>query len=411
MDISKIDAFNPNRIDWKRLTAKEIMKYEDRGVEVPDIYLQWAHEFLNAVEEAQNDEVTYEIATAQARHSTDDKENTTQPLPQKPDIAEKRTTHTNNKSQKVSSTQTSPQDNTPTAEETPQTSNEVSENNEEEEKTPQTAAEVRAKLVKEGSSILSLGSSFMELSGAKRQLATTAITIANNIGAISSNEIAQLEQDMQNLMAEIDAAKNEIRDISKHPDNRDSITRINELQARINSLGIEGQTQLSNAELDFSNYDSELSSQEGIGETAQDYGSETISIGEEIVSDNMYWMYRSFGRNVISAGEIASNEGMNAIIARDYAQSTNDESQSKNNALQAELQRASGITITPNLGQNRDDENNQPKDLLNNNFKEKSESDKSIKAAQNDGTDNTDKINTDVNEIIKRKIRRGENLG
>ena len=74
MDVARIEAFNPNRINWKILTAKEIIKYERQGVEVPDVYLQWAQEFISSVNETDSDNITYEAAKSEERHNSDIKD-------------------------------------------------------------------------------------------------------------------------------------------------------------------------------------------------------------------------------------------------------------------------------------------------------------------------------------------------
>ena len=62
MEISAISAVSPRQIDWRKLTAKEIIKYEQQGVEVPNEYLQWAKQFQADLNSAQNDDTTYEMA-------------------------------------------------------------------------------------------------------------------------------------------------------------------------------------------------------------------------------------------------------------------------------------------------------------------------------------------------------------
>ena len=62
MDVARISAVSPKQIDWRRLTAKEIVKYDQQGVEVPTQYIQWAKEFLASLET--NDDVTYEKASS-----------------------------------------------------------------------------------------------------------------------------------------------------------------------------------------------------------------------------------------------------------------------------------------------------------------------------------------------------------
>ena len=49
MDVSRIEAYNPKYYSWRDMTAKEILKYSKQGVEVPDIYVQWAQEFLKNI--------------------------------------------------------------------------------------------------------------------------------------------------------------------------------------------------------------------------------------------------------------------------------------------------------------------------------------------------------------------------
>ena len=151
-----------------------------------------------------------------------------------------------------------------------------------------------------------------------------------------------------------------------------------------------------------------MAQQEGIGENAQEYGTETVAAGQEVQD---YIFYNAFGRNVISSGKKAISEGENALNMRNNALGTNQDSQSRLNALESEMQSRTGIKVanTAETEENNEENNNLEKQA--NESQQKPESDKDIKASQNDGTDNTDKANTDINEIIKRKIRRGENMG
>ena len=47
MDVSRIEAISPRQIDWRRLTANQIIKYQEQGVDVPSQYIQWAQNFDN----------------------------------------------------------------------------------------------------------------------------------------------------------------------------------------------------------------------------------------------------------------------------------------------------------------------------------------------------------------------------
>ena len=62
MDVSRIEAVPIRQIEWRKLTANQIIKYENLGLDIPSQYLQWAKEFLNDVNSAQKDEITYEMA-------------------------------------------------------------------------------------------------------------------------------------------------------------------------------------------------------------------------------------------------------------------------------------------------------------------------------------------------------------
>ena len=55
MDIQKLNA----NIKWQQLTAKEILRYQEQGEEVPNEYQKWAAA-INAVLDVP-DEVTYEM--------------------------------------------------------------------------------------------------------------------------------------------------------------------------------------------------------------------------------------------------------------------------------------------------------------------------------------------------------------
>ena len=65
MDVSRIEAAPTKIIDWRRCTAKEIIKYNNDGVEVPPQYLKWAIDFRQDLEKNDKDETTYEMAEKQ----------------------------------------------------------------------------------------------------------------------------------------------------------------------------------------------------------------------------------------------------------------------------------------------------------------------------------------------------------
>lgn len=60
MNISRIEAYNPViKINWQILTARQILDYKNLGAEVPDVYLNWAKEFIVSIQENDNDTITY----------------------------------------------------------------------------------------------------------------------------------------------------------------------------------------------------------------------------------------------------------------------------------------------------------------------------------------------------------------
>jgi len=65
MDVSRIEAISPKQIDWRKLTAPEIIEYKEQGIDVPSQYLQWAQGFLADVNAADTDDTTYEAANSQ----------------------------------------------------------------------------------------------------------------------------------------------------------------------------------------------------------------------------------------------------------------------------------------------------------------------------------------------------------
>ena len=64
MDVARISMITPKPIDWRKLTAKDIIKYDAQGMEIPSQYLQWARAFHVDLEKNDTDETTYEMAVS-----------------------------------------------------------------------------------------------------------------------------------------------------------------------------------------------------------------------------------------------------------------------------------------------------------------------------------------------------------
>ena len=70
MDISRIEAYNPTiKINWQILTAREIIEYKNLGAEVPDVYFEWAKEFIASINENDKDTITYEQAVTRKENT------------------------------------------------------------------------------------------------------------------------------------------------------------------------------------------------------------------------------------------------------------------------------------------------------------------------------------------------------
>lgn len=64
MDIQRLNS----NIKWQQLTAKEILKYQQEGEQVPNEYQQWAAAISAALEV--NDDVTYEMVNGETDIAT-----------------------------------------------------------------------------------------------------------------------------------------------------------------------------------------------------------------------------------------------------------------------------------------------------------------------------------------------------
>ncbi len=397
MDVSRIEAFNPNRIDWKRLTAKEIMKYRTIGVEVPDIYLQWAQNFINSIDAARNDDVTYENATSELRHGPKENIQTedSQSLEEQPNVS-------------------TPENQSTSAEE----GKEDEKSEQSQENKPIKASELRKKLSDAGFSKVTIALLFKAISDEKLVESITSLMLSAQAQAQSSDAIEALEQDMQSLMSDIERKQTEIKGLAKGADNEQTIERINKLQDEINSLAEQGNAAFTVADGNFTNYQSTIDAQSDVGEVSSDYGKETVRAGQQIP---MYLLnYAAIRFGTIISGQRANSAGKDATDMFNSANGVNQNSIARENDLEKEFTSSTGINIekkSPDT--NQEDKNNdslQPPKKADNNAQKpdeepKKDSDKDIKASQNDGTDLSDKINIDIDEILKRKIRKGEDIG
>lgn len=381
MDVARIEAISPQQIDWRRLTAKDIIKYEQQGVEVPVQYLEWAREIRDSLDT--NDETTYEMATA-----------TTLPV-----------------SAPVSADVSVPVDMTSQEEESVvDTANSESESAENVED-KSAAQQKREDLQNGGVSLRNQAKIFTQDSKVSSEEVLAAGALISAVEAQSVNEIESLENYMAELLAKAEAAqkdlKNEVSSLNQDDNNTNSLGKINKLQAQLEQYGAAGQSSVAATIGDLNQFNSLINSQSTPIFNARDYGDVTVGIGNDLLTSvKGYEFLRIFdyiiGKRAVAAGENAVTNSNSVADVQMQASASNSDNLSTAAGYQNEVANVTGVNAS--VQQNSSDT-----DLQTPNNK-KPESEKDVKVFQNDGTDETAKMSTNIDEILKRKIRRGENI-
>ena len=408
MDVSRIEAYNPNKINWRNMTAKEILKYEKQGVEVPDVYVQWAHNFLQNIQKYDNDEVTYENAKAITRHQSNEAK-------------------TNENSRSGANTKVKDLDKPKEAED--QTSEEdaalavenanistdlgdsesISTDNGTEAIQLTAAQSKRKDFPDKGVELREQATSFTQDSQTYGSQASSEISTMDSIESSSNNEIAELEGAMKELIAEADAKQQELRQnvdkINNEKSDSSTFAQIEKLQKELEQLGMSGQNEIAQSEGTLRGYSSDINAGQAIMLNAGDFGTETVDVGNELLSTTggAWWFNidRMIGQKAVNAGNSAirkAQEGENAVIS---AQDTNNANIGRVSELKTSVTDKTGVDAQNAKSQGNASE----QDPITG--KEK-EADKDIKTASNDGTDTTDKLHISIDELVKRKVRRGE---
>ena len=408
MDVSRIEAYNPNKINWRNMTAKEILKYEKQGVEVPDVYVQWAHNFLQNIQKYDNDEVTYENAKAITRHQSNEaktNENSRSGANTKVKDLDK---------PKEAEDQTSEEDAALAVENanisTDSGDSESISTDNGTEAIQLTAAQTKRKDFQDkGVGLREQAISFSQDSQTYGSQASSEISTIESIENSSNNEIAELEGAMKELIAEADAKQQELRQnvdkINNEKSDSSTFARIEKLQKELEQLGMSGQNEIAQSEGTLRGYSSDINAGQAIMLNAGDFGTETVDVGNELLSTTggAWWFNidRMIGQKAVNAGNSAirkAQEGENAVIS---AQDTNNANIGRVSELKTSVTDKTGVDAQNAKSQGNASE----QDPITG--KEK-EADKDIKTASNDGTDTTDKLHISIDELVKRKVRRGE---
>ncbi len=385
MDVARISAVSPKQIDWRRLTAKEIVKYDQQGVEVPTQYIQWAKEFLASLET--NDETTYEKATSNPTVSTTQQTST-------PETASPTAEGDEG---------TSVEEDSSTSEtDTPQT---------EEEKT---AAQLKRQELQENG--VSLRKQAKIFTGDSKENTKSVLESAALISAVenaSVNEIESLENYMNDLLAKAEETQNELKgEVAKINDDKSDKTtfsKINQLQKQLEKYGTQGQSQISGTEGDLTGFEAVINEQSPVMSNASDFGNETINVGTELIATSQrYWILgiidRIIGKAAVKAGEgaVGASEAVTQLQAE--ALSVNTSNLSAASSFKQEVQSKTGVEGNPSPKDSNDEKSGDEE------VKTSAEDKKDDKTAVNDGSDTTAEASTNIDEILKRKIRKGENI-
>ena len=166
-----------------------------------------------------------------------------------------------------------------------------------------------------------------------------------------------------------------------------------------------GHNEISQGEGILRGYSGQIAAGQEVMLSAADFGTETIDVGNELLSTTggAWWFNidRMVGENAVKAGDNALTKALAGEDAARSADSANNANIGKVPELRNDITDKSGVRVQNALTQGNASE----QDPITG--KEK-EADKDVKTAQNDGTDTTDKLHLSIDELVKRKVRRGE---
>lgn len=375
MDVSRIEAISPRQIDWRRLTANQIIKYQEQGVDVPSQYIQWAQNFVNSI--YSDDVTTYEKATSS------------------------------------SSVETSTNTSDVTSENTEETAPVDESGDTTTEETNKTEAQTkREQLQQDGVSLVDQAISFTSDSNAGRKAVNESASIISDAQDASVNEIQELESYMDELLAKAEQTqnefKNEVSKINEDKSDKSTFAKINRLQQELQKMGTQGQSEISATEANLIGFDSLINAQTPTIDSALDFGGETVTVGNELMdvakrSGLMgIFYYMPIAKTTINAGNSAVDASDNTLNLQNETIDINNANKSTASSFKIQVQSKTGVAAAPVLkGEAGSDENSD------------SNSQEAGKT-QNNSTSNSDKTDlannqtASLDEILKKKIREGQ---
>lgn len=375
MDVSRIEAISPRQIDWRRLTANQIIKYQEQGVDVPSQYIQWAQNCVNSI--YSDDVTTYEKATSSSSVET--------------------STNTSDVTSE-NAEETAPVDESgdTTTEETNKTE----------------AQTKREQLQQDGVSLVDQAISFTSDSNAGRKAVNESASIISDAQDASVNEIQELESYMDELLAKAEQTqnefKNEVSKINEDKSDKSTFAKINRLQQELQKMGTQGQSEISATEANLIGFDSLINAQTPTIDSALDFGGETVTVGNELMdvakrSGLMgIFYYMPIAKSTINAGNSAVDASDNTLNLQNETLDINNANKSTASSFKIQVQSKTGVAAAPVLkGEAGSDENSDSNS-------------QDAEKTQNNSTSNSDKTDlannqtASLDEILKKKIREGQ---
>ncbi len=371
MDVSRIEAISPRQIDWRRLTANQIIKYQEQGVDVPSQYIQWAQNFVNSI--YSDDVTTYEMSESNSNTIS----------PQKTSVD-------------TTTTTTSESETSPTVDDTNQDENEDEKN--------LSASDYVALLKSQGMGKIPIAGELKTKSEEKKVEADNSADICSTSADSAAVSIENLESYMSDLLSQANDIKSQMQQLkNKKDDTGSNISKLNKLSQQLKNLGTTGQNTVSVYSGEFSGLQSLVSEQLTPINSASDYGETTIEAGKNLLAGP--WLVR-FRRNVIKAGENAVSASETAQGIQSQADNSIAQDINSANSFKHEITATTGVanaSINEN-GNNKQSNNEEGKSPVGSN----SNSQKSDKTSQNDKTDLANNQTASLDEILKKKIREGQ---
>lgn len=375
MDVSRIEAISPRQIDWRRLTANQIIKYQEQGVDVPSQYIQWAQNFVNSI--YSDDVTTYEKATSSSSVET--------------------TTNTSDVTSE-NTEETAPVDESgdATTEETNKTE----------------AQTKREQLQQDGVSLVDQAISFTSDSNAGRKAVNESASIISDAQDASVNEIQELESYMDELLAKAEQTqnefKNEVSKINEDKSDKSTFAKINRLQQELQKMGTQGQSEISATEANLIGFDSLINAQTSTIGSAIDFGGETVTVGTELMDFAKrqgligILRYMPIAKMTINSGNSAITASDNTSTLQNEAINVNNANKSTASSFKIQVQSKTGVAAAPvSKGEAGSDENSDS------NSQEAGKT-QNNSTSSNDKTDLTDNQTASLDEILKKKIREGQ---